>query len=208
LIRDKRFVENLPMLDPADEIRGYVRRFASPAPDELDAFIARGRRGLLHKGEALTRQGEREHRLAFLHTGIVRYHVIVPDTGEEVTKDFGFAPGFAVSFGSAVLGQPARVAVSAVEDCVATFWPAGGLRELLEQGGVEWQRFGRKVAEWLYVRKEDRELAFLTEDADARYDAMLAQFGPVAARIPQHLLASYLGITPESLSRLKRRRNG
>lgn len=194
------------MSDPAGEIRAYVKQFASPPRDEIDDFIARGRRALLAKGEALTELGSTTHRLAFLHTGIVRYHVIVPSTGEDVTKDFNFAPSFAVSFGSAVRRQPARVAVTAVEDCAVTVWGADALTQLFDSGGVEWQRFGRRVAEQLYVRKEDRELAFLTEDANARYDAMLTQFAPVAARIPQHLLASYLGITPESLSRLKRRR--
>jgi len=192
--------------DPADEIRAFVRRFASPPRDEIDDFIARGRRALLAKGEALTELGSTTHRLAFLHAGIVRYHVIVPDSGEDVTKDFSFAPSFAVSFGSAVRQQPARVAVTAVEDCAVTVWSADALIQLLDTGGAEWQRFGRRVAEELYVRKEDRELAFLTDDANARYDAMLTQFAPVAARIPQHLVASYLGITPESLSRLKRRR--
>jgi CRP-like cAMP-binding protein len=194
------------MSDPNDEIRAYVRQFAAPPAAELDAFIARGRRGLLAKGEALTEIGAQAHRLAFLHTGIVRYHVIVAGTGEDITKDFNFAPSFAVSFGSAVRRQPARVAVTAIEDCAVTSWSAEMLAELYENGGVEWQRFGRRVAEALYVRKEDRELAFLIEDANARYESMLAQFGPVAARIPQHFVASYLGITPESLSRLKRRR--
>jgi CRP-like cAMP-binding protein len=194
------------MRDPAQEICAFIRRFAAPPVAELDGLVARGRRGLLAKGDSLARLGDVEHRLAFLHTGVVRYHVVDPDSGADITKDFSFAPSFAVSFGSAVRGQPARVAVSAVEDCVVTLWPARALDELYDQGGIEWQRFGRKIAEQLYVRKEERELAFLTADADARYDAMLASFPPAVTRIPQHLLASYLGITPESLSRLKRRR--
>ncbi|HEY7957475.1 MAG: hypothetical protein ACHQ17_11990 [Polyangia bacterium] len=58
------------------------------------------------------------------------------------------------------------------------------------------------------MRKEDRELAFLLESAEERYQRMLAEFPPEASRIPQHLLASYLGVAPESLSRLKRSRRG
>jgi CRP-like cAMP-binding protein len=188
-----------------DEIRAYLRRFAAPPAEEVDAFLAAGRRQLLAKGAYFTAIGDADLDLAFLHSGIVRYSVIVPDTGEEVTKDFTVAPVFAVSFGSAVRGEPARVAISAVEDCVITRWPWRAMDAMLDRH-PEWQKFRRKVAEWLYVRKEDRELAFLLASPQERYDALLRDFAPVIERIPQHLLASYVGIAPESLSRLKRRR--
>jgi CRP-like cAMP-binding protein len=192
-------------MTPEDEIRAFLGRLAAPPREPVDAFLARGRRGLLARGEPLVRLGETAHPFAFLHTGIVRFHVIHPDTGEDVTKDFAFAPGTALSFGSAVRGQPARVAVTAVLDCALTLWPAADWFALLEQH-IELQKIGRKIAERLYVRKEDRELAFLMHNADQRYDALTTLFPPEAAQIPQHFLASYLGITPESLSRLKKRR--
>jgi CRP-like cAMP-binding protein len=195
----------MPNQAPEDQIRAYLRGFAAPPADEVDAFIAAGRRQLLTKGEFFTAIGDAELALAFLHSGIVRYSVIVPDTGEEVTKDFTVAPVFAVSFGSAVRGEPARVAIAAVEDCVITRWPWRTMETVLDRH-PEWQKFRRKVAEWLYVRKEDRELAFLLASPEERYDALLRDFAPVIERIPQHLLASYVGIAPESLSRLRRRR--
>jgi CRP-like cAMP-binding protein len=190
---------------PEDQIRAYLARFASPPRELVEAFIAKGRRTLLSKGDSLMRLGESEHRVAFLHTGIVRYHLIHPETGEDVTKDFSFAPQFSMSFGSLVREQPARVAVSAVQDCAVTLWPGRAWLEALN-GNIEWQKLGRKFAERLYVRKEDRELAFLLQSADERYDALLAGFPPEAEQIPQHFLASYVGVAPESLSRLKKRR--
>ena len=62
-----------------------------------------------------------------------------------------------------------------------------------------------QVAELLYVRKEQRELSFLLLDAEARFRQMQEQFGTQADAIPQYFLASYLGVRPQSLSRLKRR---
>jgi CRP-like cAMP-binding protein len=193
------------MGSPEDQIRTYLARFASPPRDLVDTFIAKGRRTLLSKGEPLVRLGEAEHRVAFLHSGIVRYHVIHPETGDDVTKDFSFAPQFSMSFGSLVREQPARVSVSAVQDCAVTLWPGRVWLEAMN-GDIEWQKLGRKFAERLYVRKEDRELAFLLQSADERYDALLAGFPPEADQIPQHFLASYVGVAPESLSRLKKRR--
>ncbi len=88
-----------------------------------------------------------------------------------------------------------------------TLWPASAWFAAVD-GHIEWQKLGRKLAERLYLRKEDRELAFLLHSADERYDALRALFAPEMKHLPQHLLASYLGVTPESLSRLKKRRKG
>lgn len=129
--------------------------------------------------------------------------MIVPTTGEDVTKDFGFTGSFAVSYGSAVTHQPARVAVTAVEDCAVTLWPYSAF-DGMRSRHVEWQCVGRSVAELLYVRKENRELSFLLEDAKTRYERAQRELSPEFSRIPKHLLASYLGVTPESFSRLQR----
>src|SRR6185437_16751447 len=103
-----------PRMRPEDQIRAYIRHFASPPDAEIDELIAHGRRTLIAKGEALARIGDAEHRIAFLHTGAVRYHVVVPETGEDISKDFAFAPSLALSFGSAVRDEPAQVAVTAL----------------------------------------------------------------------------------------------
>jgi CRP-like cAMP-binding protein len=190
---------------PEDQIRTYLARFAALPRASVDAFIAKGRRGLLAKGEPLVRLGEVDHRVAFLHSGIVRYHTIHPESGDDVTKDFSFAPQFSMSFGSLVREQPARVGVSAVLDCAVTLWPGLAWRAAID-GDPEWQKLGRKFAERLYVRKEDRELAFLLQSADERYDALFANFPAEVEQIPQHFLAAYMGVAPESLSRLKKRR--
>jgi len=192
------------MATPEDQIRGLIRHFASPPDAELDELIRQGRRALLPKGEALVRIGEVDQRIAFLHTGAVRYHVLLPETGQDISKDFAFAPSLAVSFAAAVNEEPAQVAVSALVDCAVTLWPFKTFRAMVERHR-EWERFARKIAEMLYVRKERRELSFLRDDAARRYRNLLAEFPAAHEVIPQHMIASYLGIEPESLSRLKRR---
>jgi CRP-like cAMP-binding protein len=167
----------------------------------LEAFIARGRRLSLAAGVAFVEPGESHHRLGFIHEGVLRYHLLLRN-GEDVTKDFGFPGWFVASFGSAVRKTPARVAVSAVSPCRLTVWPFQALAELMEAPG-EWQRFGRRVAEMLYVRKEDSEISLLTHDATERYTALVKMFPSAVRLIPHYHLASYLGIRPQSLSRIR-----
>ena len=185
------------------DIAAYIARFAAPPPEQVAAFLAAGRPRVLAAGQDFCAAGQRNHELAFIHHGIVRYYVTLPD-GTDSTKDFSFAGSFTVSFGSAVTGRPAAVAIAAVAPCRMTVWPFRTLQDLYARD-IAWQAFGRRVAELLYVRKEQREIAFLLDDAETRYRAMLRRFPPELAAIPQYYLASYLGIRPQSLSRLRKK---
>jgi CRP-like cAMP-binding protein len=187
----------------ADEIERYIRALCAPPADELAALLGDGRSRTIEAGAYFCEPGQALHEVGFLHEGLGRYHVLT-EAGDDVTKDFALPGRFAVSFGSAVQGQPAQVAISAVVRSRLTVWPFSRLRGLIE-GHPEWQRFGRRVAEWLYVRKERRELDLLMLSATERYARARDELGPTFGMLPRQVLASYLGIAPESLSRLRSR---
>ena len=189
--------------ETAQIINAYLRRFANLQVADIDSFVAKGRRRVFEAGECFCHVGQERHEVGFIQNGIVRYFVVSSD-GSDATKDFSLNGTFTLSFGSAVLGKPAEVAIDAVVRTELLVWPYQVLLGLYDSD-IEWQKVGRRVAEFLYVRKEQRELSFLQLDAEARYRKMLAQFGTQADAIPQYFLASYLGIRPQSLSRLKRR---
>ena len=189
--------------ETAADIAAYFGRFAALPPADIERLVAKGRTRALEPGESFCRLGQEKHEVGFIQAGIVRYLVILPD-GNESTKDFSFKGGFTLSFGSAALNRPAAVAIEAVVRTELLVWPYQTLLDLYESS-MEWQKLGRRIAELLYVRKEQRELSFLLLDAEARYRQMRAQFGAQADAIPQYFLASYLGVRPQSLSRLKRK---
>ena len=183
-------------------IHHYIQRFAQPPQAQLDAFVAQGREVLIGRNKRFVEAGDVCDKVAFIHQGIVRYHLITRD-GDDITKDFGFANWFTVAFTSALTKQPSQVLISTVTDVSLTVWPFDVLIRLFD-ADIEWQKFGRRMAEMLYFRKEEREIEFLVDSATARYQRMLQRFPHEVARIPQHYLASYLGITPESLSRIRK----
>ncbi len=184
-------------------IEQLVLSLASPPPAQLREFLDQGRAITVSKGAFLCAPGETEHQLGFVHEGLLRYHVVTAE-GLDATKDFAVPGSFAGSFGSAIRGAPAEVSVSAVESSRLTVWPFSSVRSLYAKH-LEWERLGRRVAEMLYLRKERREIDFLLLDASGRCEAARRELGESFARIPRHLLASYLGIAPESLSRLRAR---
>jgi CRP-like cAMP-binding protein len=193
-------------MSPAETVEciaSYLGRFAALPVADIERLVAQGRSRVLEPGDTFCRLGQTTHEVGFIQTGIVRYFVTLPD-GNEATKDFSFKGSFTLSFGSAAVQRPAQVAIAAVVRTELLVWPYQTLLDLYDSS-IEWQRVGRRVAELLYVRKEQRELAFLLLDAEARWRQMRAQFGAQADAIPQYFLASYLGVRPQSLSRLKRR---
>jgi CRP-like cAMP-binding protein len=183
-------------------VASYFQRLANPPMADIETFAKRAVHRRLESGESFCRLGQSRHELAYIKTGSVRYYVTLPD-GEEATKDFSFAGSFTLSFGSAAVQRPAQVAIAAIVPTELAVWPYQVLLELYESH-PEWQKIGRRVAEFLYVRKEQRELSFLLMDASTRYKVMREQFGAQIDMIPQYMLASYLGIQPQSLSRLRK----
>lgn len=183
-------------------LASYFQRLGNPPKADIETLVEQGKHRRLESGEAFCRLGQSRHELAYIKTGFVRYYVTLPD-GEEATKDFSFAGSFTLSFGSAAVPRPAQVAIAAIVPTELVVWPYQILLDLYESH-AEWQKVGRRVAEFLYVRKEQRELSFLLMDAQARYKLMREQFGPQIDLVPQYLLASYLGIRPQSLSRLRK----
>jgi CRP-like cAMP-binding protein len=183
-------------------ITAYFRQIANPPWADIAHFVAQGKARSLVPGACFCSLGQKNHEVAFIKTGIVRYFVTLPN-GDEASKDFSVAGSFTLSFGSAAARLPAQVAIAAVVPTELVVWPYQVLLDLYASD-MEWQKLGRRIAEILYFRKEQRELSFLLLDAPTRYQKFLQQFAADADRIPQYYIASYLGIRPQSLSRLRK----
>jgi hypothetical protein len=67
------------------------------------------------------------------------------------------------------------------------------------------ERLGRLIAEHYLICYEDRVTSFVTQTPEERYNKLLETGGEILQRIPQHYIANFLGITPVSLSRIRRR---
>ena len=108
-----------------------------------------------------------------------------------------------MGFSIVVTHSPSQIFISAVTEAALTVWSWETLEELFERE-LTWATLGRLIAQHLYVRKEQREVSFLLQSATERYHTLLAEFPADLDAVPQYQIASYLGITPEALSRLKK----
>ena len=156
----------------------------------------------LKKGEDFIKAGSASKCIAFVKEGLFRYYYTNSE-GTEFTKNF-FQENAVLSSYSAILeNRPSYFTIEALEDSIietvdyfkfkSFFGDSPGYNTLLVV-------FLQKA----FLIKEERERQFLLFDAETRYRAFLKSFPGLDKRVKQHIIASYLGITPESLSRIRK----
>lgn len=180
------------------------RALASVAPlsDQALQAFPRPRRLALVPGAVFLAAGEPARETAFVHSGGLREYYLLPD-GRERTRSFNLPGEFAGSLSDLLAAAPSRLCVVAEVPSVLllTRWPD---YLALVESSLDWQRFARRLAERLYLRKVEREYELLALDAADRYRAALARWPTLEQVFRQHHIASYLGVTPVHLSRLRR----
>lgn len=155
------------------------------------------------KKSLILTQGQIENYLYFINEGYVR--LFLKNTSEkEVTFAFAFNGWFYSAYDSFLQQSPCRYNVQAMEDTEVYRISFDDLQELYRSTSIG-QIHGRKAAEQLYMMKVNREIALLTQKPEERYKALLESLPFYLQRIPQKYLASYIGITPQALSRIRKR---
>lgn len=181
-------------------LRGLLLATSPLTQAELDAFPA-PRRVELPAGSIFLREGERASEVATVHCGGLREYFVLAD-GTERTKGFNLPGDFAGSLSDLLSGEPARTWVVAEVPTVLLVTQWKDYLTLIESS-PGWQRFARAIAEGLYRRKVQREYELLALDAAARYRLALERWPQLESVFKQRHIASYVGITPVHLSRLR-----
>ena len=171
--------------------------------ERIDELLSIGKIKVINSKEYFIREGEVPRKLAFLGSGLFRY-VYVNKKGVEITK--GIIPEFSfiASYSAMISKSPSYFYIEALEDSKILEIPFEKWLNLLETNPF-WLRFLLKFVEKGFIIKEKRERDLLLLDAETRYINFLKEYPNLESRIKQHIVASYLGIQPESLSRIRKK---
>lgn len=171
--------------------------------EEIDAARRSLRIVDLAAGQPFLRVGERADRVAVVRRGVVR-ESFERASGEDRTRGFGVAGDFAGSLSDLLRGEPARTGVLAVTDATLVVLQWERVLSLVSDF-AGWRDLLHRATETLYLLKADREYELLALDAEERYARFRARYPGLEAHVTQRHVASYVGITPEHLSRLRAR---
>ncbi len=155
----------------------------------------------LEQDDFFVRAGDVPKTIGFVISGILRLYYVDRD-GNEYTKSFCAENSFVAAYSALLLEQPSRLFIQALEDTKLLIADYSAYRVLSENHAC-WQALNCKIAEFLFIKKEKRESALLLDDAKTRYLSFQEEYPGLETRLKQHHIASYLGITPVTLSRIR-----
>ena len=178
----------------------YVPDFTE---EELNAIEKNFYHKSLKKHEYLLKVGEVANEVVFINKGIMRNYVPVPNKGQ-ITNYFAEENMFNTSSVSFFTRNPSFEAIQAIEHCKILAIQYDSLQQLYNQYH-NWEKLGRLFVESILIEQDFRLRWFIEQSAQERYEKFSQNYPHLLQRVQQYHIASYLGITPESLSRLRSR---
>jgi CRP-like cAMP-binding protein len=150
----------------------------------------------------LTAEGKIAKELYFINKGLVRLYYT--KDGEEITG-FIFREGlFASSYDSFLRQMPSIQTLETIEECELLVISFEGLQKLYD-AVPKFHILARKVAEQRFINSQLILSSFIMDSPEERYRKFEELHGDLLLRVPHHMIASYLGITPVSMSRIRKR---
>lgn len=160
---------------------------------------------VVHKHQHFVQAGAYSDFIGLCIDGLFRLYYTTPD-GVEFNKNFCSKFDFVASYSAILQEVPSYFSIQAMTDSHLITFRHRDLQSLYTRH-ICWEQLGRHIAEQLFVNKEIRERELLMLSAESRYRLFLSRFSDLSDQIPQYHIASYLGITPVALSRIRRKIN-
>lgn len=184
-----------------NRIDDYIKRIIPVTEQELDII-----RSFFHsfgpvRNELLLSVGQTSQQMFFVGKGCLRIF-FNNEEGQEATRYLAFENNFATALVSFITGGPSLEFIQALEDTQVLYISRKDFYYLLEQIPL-WDKFYRHYLELAYVTNTNRLMSFITQDARERYKRLLQEQPDIVRRLPNKMVASYLNISQETLSRLK-----
>jgi CRP-like cAMP-binding protein len=186
-----------------DRLIGAMQSLADLPDSEIERIVSLFQPSLLKSGEFLVRVGEFPEKLAFVLSGLLRIYY-VDEAGDEYTRGFCTGNRFLTAYSALLQRQPSRLFIQAVENSTILVANSLACLSLLDAHPC-WQIVFRKFAEDMFILSERREAQWVLDDAQTRYLNFLKEYPGLESRLKQRYIASYLGIKPATLSRIRSR---
>lgn len=157
----------------------------------------------VRKKQYLLQEGDVCKNIFFVEKGALREYS-VDESGREYILQFALE-GWAISdLYSFLTGEPATYTIDAIEDSELVLISKSAHEDLLKKL-PKYETYTRLNITGAYLAMQKRLTSSISASLEERYEAFVNLYPHIAERVPQHMIASYLGLTPETLSRVRKR---
>jgi CRP/FNR family transcriptional regulator, anaerobic regulatory protein len=185
-----------------EKIYDFIQNFMPFSVEEFQTMKRYFKQVKLKKGDFLAKEGEICRFLAFIEKGMLRNYYLID--GKEITRYVSLENSFSTAFGSFTKKEPSQEYVQAIESCQLYVLSYENLHKLYEVF-PKMNALFRVVVENEYYGMEKRVFEMIALTAEQRYEIMLKERPDLIHRVAQQYLASMLGISPETLSRIRKK---
>jgi CRP-like cAMP-binding protein len=155
----------------------------------------------LNKKDFLITEGTTCNFIGIVVSGIMRSFIHGSESAE-FNNDFFFECDFVSAYTSFLTSRPTNCNIQALTNVNVVYITSEQYHALVSRDN-EWLKLGKYIAETFFIRKCKRETSFLKHTAAKRLESVLQLYPGIEQRVSQYHIASYLGVKPESLSRIK-----
>lgn len=180
-----------------------IRTYTDLSENAEKAWAGLLRRKRYRKDETFIKAGDVPTTYAFVVEGLFYQHYVDPE-GDMVVKYFFPENRIAASVSATLLGEPSRFTITAIEDSIVLEYEFAAFRMLVAEFPDIADFYVRYMERHWIIEKEPEEISLRHDDAMKRYRDFITKEPHLHKRLKQHHIAAWLGITPESLSRLRR----
>lgn len=154
------------------------------------------------RGEYFLKEGQICQHVGFIQKGLIRYYI--NKEGEELIYGFGMEGRFACNYESFLDRSISSKNIQFIEDSCLLMISHEGLQQFYSdiKGG---ERYGRLIAEQVFVESVKQISSLYSDPPELRYRKFLDSYPELLQRIPQYHISSYVGVKPQSLSRIRKR---
>ncbi len=185
-----------------EKIRKYFEANAKLTEYDWEVFASKLTRQEFSKKHKLLHTGETEKYLSFIENGIIRSYI--PKEEYDLTFAFAFENHFISAYDSFLTQSPSSYTVETITNTTLWRLTYHDLQTIYAKTKIG-NFIGRKASEDLYLKKSKREQSLLNETAEERYLNIFSEQPKLIQHIPLKYIASYIGITPQALSRIRKR---
>ena len=185
-----------------EQIRQVMKQMINVSEDELNDFLSQVITKTFKRQETVSRPKAIPNEIFFINKGLIRI-LITDNEGTEHTTYFAAENQFIADYSNFLRKQASFYTLQALEETQVVVLP----RSAIEWGYknlIEGQKLGRLIAEFYFIFQDERTKNIYVRTPKQRYDSITEVFPNIHNRVPQHTIASYLGITSVHLSRLKK----
>ena len=185
-----------------ESLKIFLKETAAISDTEFEQALPYFSRKILQKGEYFVKEGAVCKQIAFVEKGLLRTYFF-NDKAEEITFCFEPENNFSTAYKSFILQCPSSLSIQAIEETHLIVIHQENLQKLYDTS-YQWLKIGKLFAEKEYIFLEQYASMLNNESAKEKYQRLLKENPTIILRVPLKYIASFLGVTRRTLSRIRK----